>query len=316
MKSLVILARNFTFALLCVFVTLPLGAAGYQQLEPRPDDGQGLVLLERVLDVQGGSIVERSGWVDLYGDRAYDEFFALYHRDSGDYDLVIVSRRNSRNTLLYNNEWSLNGMEDYTIEFFERNARPQILLVRRAGGGGFLDVSILEYDGTALKTVYQTDEVGEDGWYYFVNQRLLFSGGGGKYALSFKDGVYRLLPYNNIEGYTASNAVRFVLRQDQFAVYFNDKPLPFLSRDEAYYAPQPVEVPLNDWVLFNDNLNGSVPAGATPPGAIKSFVMSEAYESIEWWNGFYGRFRFTQPGTYEMAFRFDYTFYHVNFVVK
>jgi hypothetical protein len=314
MKNTAILARNFTFALLCVFVTLPLQAAGYQQLKPRPDDGQGLVLLERVANVKNGSTVESSGWVDLFGDHAYDEFFALRRQDSGDCNLAIVSRRHGNNTLLYNNEWSLEGMEDYTIEFFELNAHPQILLAKRAGGGGFLDVSILEYDGKALKTVYQTDQVGEDGWYYFVNQHLLFSGGGGKYALSFKDG-YRLVPYNNIEGFKAPNILRFVLHQDQFAIYFNGNPLSFSLRDETYSARQPIEVALNDWILFNDNLNGSVPVGATPPGAIKA-LMFNAYENIEWLNGLYERFRFTQPGTYEMAFRFDYTFYYVNFVVK
>jgi hypothetical protein len=187
--------------------------------------------------------------------------------------------------------------------------------MRRAGGGGFLDVSILEYDGKALKTVYQTDEVGEDGWYYFVNQHILFSGGGGKYALSFKNGVYGLVPYNNIEGYAAANTLRCVLHKDQFAMYFDDKPLTFSLRDDEYYATRPVEVALNDWILFNDNLNGSVPAGAAQPGAIKT-LMFEEYDRIEWCPDFYDRFRFTQAGTYEMAFRFDYTFYYVTFVVK
>ncbi|MDR3303819.1 MAG: hypothetical protein LBS86_05345 [Treponema sp.] len=55
------------------------------------------------------------------------------------------------------------------------------------------------------------------------------------------------------------------------------------------------------------------------PGTVKPINFSDTDgfdESIEWESGFYKRFRFTQPGTYAMAFRFDYTFYYVNFEVK
>ncbi|MDR3303820.1 MAG: hypothetical protein LBS86_05350 [Treponema sp.] len=263
MKETFVLARNLVFGFLCVFAALPLQARGYQQVEPRPDNGQGLALLD---GGAAGATVENSGWVDLYGDHAYEEFFAV-RQDNGAYDLAIASRRNGKNALLYKQAWNLENMEDFVIEFFERDTRPQILLAHQAGGGGFLDVSILEYDGGALKTVYQTDEIGEDGWYYFVNKRILFSGGGGKYALSFKDGRYRLIPHNNMEGFTAPNTLRCAFRQDQFGISFNNSPLNFVPDDdnEAYSAEAPLTVARNEWILLNDNLNGSVSAGATPP---------------------------------------------------
>jgi hypothetical protein len=295
---------------LLIFGTFPLWATGYQQMEPRPDDGSGLALLADLIGVEPSLIpVEKSGWVDLYGDDRYEEFFVVC-RDS----LAIASRRNGRNVLLYEQGWEYPELDDFDIVFFERNTQPQILLTCSSGSAHLLEFSILEYTSGAIKTIYTSEVVGEDGWYYFINRQLLFSDGGGKYELSYYNGVYHLVPYNSMDGFFAPNTMYFALQRDKLDIFFNDTPLVFTANEEAFYAKQPIETRANEWILLNDNLNRTN-SSLNPLGAVNPFMFN-AYDDIEWENGLYRRFRFSAPGEYEMAFRFDYTFYYVTFVVK
>jgi hypothetical protein len=289
---------------------LPLWASGYQQVEPRPDDGRGLALLAELLGVDPALIqAEESGWVDLYGDDRYEEFFAVCGGR-----LAIAGTRNGQNVLLYEQGWE---KPDYTyrdLVFFERNTRPQILLISSNGSARIVTFAILEYTGGAIKTVYSSEAAGEDGWYYFIDRRVFFSEGGGKYALAYENGVYRLVPYNNISGFSAPNTIAFSLEPDGLGISFNDEPLLFTADGPAFYAEAPVIVPAGEWILLNDNLNRRN-AGLNPPGAVKPFMFNN-YEAVEWEDGLYRRFRFTTPGAYTMAFRFNYTFYSVTFAAN
>ncbi|MDR2537583.1 MAG: hypothetical protein LBC46_04685 [Treponema sp.] len=296
--------------LLLSLSALPLWAAGYQQVEPRPDDGKGLALLADLIGVETALIpVEKSGWVDLYGDDRYEEFFVVC-ADS----LAIASKRNRQNVLLYEQDWKHPELDYFDIVFFERNTQPQILLTCSGGSAHIFDFSILEYKSGAIKTVYSSEMAGEDGWYYFIDRQLLFSDGGGKYALAYDNGMYHLVPYNSMDGFSAPNTIYFSLQRDGLGISFNDAPLTFTPNEMAFYAEQPVNAPLNEWILLNDNLNRAN-SSLNPPGAIKPFMFND-YDNIEWENGLYSRFRFTSPGSYNMAFRFDYTFYYLTFVVN
>lgn len=296
--------------LLFTLSTLPLWASGYQQVKPRPDDGSGLALLAELIGVEPALIpVEKSGWVDLYGDDRYEEFFAVCRNS-----IAIASKRNKQNVLLYERGWNYSELDYFDIVFFERNTQPQILLTRSGGSAHIFEFSILEYMSGTIKTVYTSEMAGEDGWYYFINRRLLFSDGGGKYALAYNNGIYRLVPYNSMDGFSAPNTISFSLQRDGLGISFNNAPLMFTANEKAFYAEQPVKAPLNEWILLNDNLNRAN-SSLNPLGAIKPFMFNN-YDNIEWENGLYSRFRFTAPGSYDMAFRFDYTFYYVTFVVN
>ena len=118
--------------------------------EIRPDmNNQGMELIDQTVRFNSPIEILNSGWVDLYGDDQYTEYFAVYSQYNGKaIGTILSSLRKNKTTYkpvcLYVSfpmtqlnlgneiiELDLNGNDRYGFDFFQYNNMHYIIIYRR-----------------------------------------------------------------------------------------------------------------------------------------------------------------------------------------
>jgi hypothetical protein len=273
-------------------------------------DDRRISLVKKLTGISGDIEIEKSGWVDLDGDGDYQEYFAMYSGIGDDYlnchHLAIV-KAGKWEDLIYHTVTTFGF--GYSIDFFQRNGKTQAMYYHVGGSAAHFSFSIFEYDPRSMfnefNKIYE-DGIGAYGNYYFLNQKLLFSGNGGKYNLSFVDGAYQLDDYDGREGITAPNELHFLYEHenDDFKIFFNNKEIRFRSEDGHMVNIDPIHIPKDTSILLNDYLKPD------------RFDIAIHYSfNTEVIGGFYDVFKFTEEGFAEVLIRAD-DWYNIEFFVE
>ncbi|GHV07242.1 hypothetical protein FACS189485_17250 [Spirochaetia bacterium] len=175
----------------------------YQRLDIISDNNNnGFMRMQELtkISVNNTRVVE-SGWIDLRGNNAHEEYFAFYVDVTTKivYLIIISTHRPRPGEILLFYAWPPdNGGPG--IEFFKRNNKPQIMIYYDGGSGHYFDFCILEYDLqsslTTLNKIYEKS-LGYMGGYKFIDQKIILTGSGKNYVLNFNDGKYILIEYGN-----------------------------------------------------------------------------------------------------------------------
>ncbi|GHV74690.1 hypothetical protein AGMMS49940_19920 [Spirochaetia bacterium] len=276
-------------------------------------DDRGISLVKELTGISRDIEIKKSGWIDLDGDGDYKEYFALYivYGDGDNYGsyLHLAIVKDDWEGLIYH---MVHDDAAFDIDFFQRNEKTQVMYYYQGGSAIYLSFSIFEYDPRRMfNEFYEIFEghIGSYGGYYFLNQKLLFSGNGGKYNLVFADGSYRLEDYDGRECITAPNELSFVYEheKDIFKILFNGNEIRFREDEERRHMVNinPIHIPKDTLVLCNDYLKPD------------RFDISIRYspDTMEVIDGFYSIFKFTEKGYSEIPVRAD-RWYNIRFLVE
>jgi hypothetical protein len=210
--------KRSVFCIILIFSIIILNAEENSYIiksEIRPDtNDQGIMLINQTVRFNSPIEILNSGWVDLYGDNQYTEFFAVYSQyDGRAIGTILSSLRQNKTTFspkcLYISfpmtqlnlgneiiELDLNGNDRYGFDFFRHNNNNYVIMYYKHEEDVFLYFTIYEFlsnPGVIIK-IYRDENDSYDR-YEIVDGDLFFYIEDSKFILKIENEKIYFIPY-------------------------------------------------------------------------------------------------------------------------
>ncbi|MBK8268321.1 MAG: hypothetical protein IPK83_08475 [Planctomycetes bacterium] len=232
-------------------------------------------------------------WFDLLGSKEGLEFFAHFNQANETYGCLCSLRGGSLNTLF------LESGFDGEFEHATFEGRQYALIARKAGSGGYLELTIASWDGIGeLKSEVLISEDSPTlpvhwGNLLKVQDRIFIVGNGQKLELVLRDSFFIMERYLDHPKYPhlgkQIHIVRLCKEADSLQFFFDDQRIEFYKNGDVLLNKTPIEIGLNETVLIDDNIESR--------RVIRTF--GEA-DMLSWESGLYSKFTANKVGVFSV----------------
>lgn len=150
-------------------------------------------IIEQYFDVPSGEILDPNiVWCNLLGAGSNQEFYAKYRRLFTDYVVVFTTRNNEPENLYFATS---KGAVDLGVTHVTIDEKTYFVLSQKTGSGGYLDVSVFDYDGIGKLRLVHKEEGMFYGHLYVIDGRVYIAGNSQRHELKLSAGEFELVQY-------------------------------------------------------------------------------------------------------------------------
>lgn len=224
-------------------------------------------------------------WFDFASRGTAKEFYACYEVDRSRV-IDLFTTRDKKPELLFHR---IAEGEDLDAAHALINGRTYFLCSAKAGSGGYLTLSLYDYDGIGKPNLkYETEDLFYGG-FWVVDNRVFVTTSSRKFELVQRDGQFLLERYRGRLSCPASGThiLSFDIKQGCLVTYFDGTVVDFVKVGEDHFAnvKHPV-VGRDEQIMIDDNFAGE-------DRAVRIMVNSEDFS---WNNAFFDSLRPLRDG--------------------
>jgi len=219
-------------------------------------------IIEQYFDIPDEEIVDPNVvWFDLLGTGSSQEFYGKYRRGFTEYIVVFSVRKDESENLYFATSKGGCLLRGSHVAV---DGKTYFLCTSNAGSGGYLDISVFDYDGIGKLHLIHKEEGIFQGHMYVVDNRIYVAGNNKRYELKLSSGEFRLVQYAErltAEVGSGCHVLSYHIKSDKLVIKYDGNVIEFRKRVDSD-IPQGLTVSASDVPIASTQTHRYAP----PPG--------------------------------------------------